>query len=99
MEILDKLKTAGKMRDEVIATDFLVTAKSAVRTYAVAITETASPEVREVLKKQLNEAIDTHAKIADFMIKNEMYHAYDINEQLSHDKEKVQNIMDIINTK
>lgn len=99
MEILDKLKTAGKMRDEIIATDCLVTAKAAVRTYAVAITETASSEVREVLKKQLNEAIDQHAKIADFMIKNEMYHAYNIDEQLSHDKEKVQNIMDIINDK
>ncbi|WP_053217233.1 spore coat protein [Virgibacillus senegalensis] len=97
MELLEKLKTAGKMRDEVIATDFLVTAKAAVRTYAVAITETASPEVREVLKKQLDEAIETHAKIANYMIKNEMYHAYDLEEQLSHDKEKVQKALEMVN--
>ncbi|WP_095742887.1 spore coat protein [Sediminibacillus massiliensis] len=97
MELMEKLKTAGKMRDEIIATDFLVTAKSAVRTYAVAITETASPEVREVLKKQLNQAIDTHAKIANYMIKNEMYHAYDVNEQLSHDEEKIKTALEMVN--
>lgn len=96
MEIMDKLKNAGKMRDEVIATEMLVTAKAAVRTYAVAITETASPEVRDVLKKHLKEAIDTHAGIADFMIENNMYHAYDIDKQLSHDKEKIKTVMDMV---
>lgn len=99
MEIVDKLKNAGKMRDEVIATDMLVTAKATVRTYAVAITETASSEVRDVLKKQLKEAIDTHARIADYMIENNMYHAYDVDRQLSHDKEKIENVLDMVKEK
>ncbi|WP_022794356.1 spore coat protein [Marinococcus halotolerans] len=86
--ILDKLANKDLINDEVIATDLLVTSKSAVRTYAVAITETASPDVLEVLKKQLNEAIDLHQKIASFMIENEMYHAYDMKEQIDHDLKK-----------
>ncbi|MFP7474248.1 spore coat protein [Niallia taxi] len=79
MSITDKLKTAGKMRDELITTELLVSAKATVRTYAVALTETASPEVREVLKKQLDKAIDSHAKIANYMMKNGMYYAHDLN--------------------
>ncbi|MEM5591722.1 spore coat protein [Niallia circulans] len=47
---MDKLKATGKMCDELIATELLVSAKATVRTYAVALTETASPQVREILK-------------------------------------------------
>lgn len=97
MSIIDKLKTAGKMRDELIATELLVSAKATVRTYAVALTETASPEVREVLKKQLDIAIDSHAKIANYMMKNGMYYAHDINKQLEHDKEKVEKSLELVN--
>ncbi|WP_233569558.1 spore coat protein [Planomicrobium sp. Y74] len=74
--------------DLVIATNFLVTAKAAVRNLAVAITETATPSVKKVLRRELDIAIDTHDKIAQYMIKNEMYHAYDIKEQVEHDLEK-----------
>ncbi|AXI08082.1 spore coat protein [Oceanobacillus zhaokaii] len=71
--------------DQTIATDLLLSAKSGVRSLAVAITETATPEVKKVLKKELEIAIDLHDKIAQFMIEKEMYHAYDIKEQVSQD--------------
>jgi len=61
----------SKKRDELIATDFLISSKSLVRAYAVAITETASPDVRKVLTEQLNKAIQTHAAIAGYMIEVE----------------------------
>ncbi|QJX64920.1 spore coat protein [Niallia circulans] len=93
---MDKLKATGKMSDELIATELLVSAKATVRTYAVALTETASPQVREILKKQLNEAIDNHAKIANYMIKNEMYYAYDVDKQLEHDKEKLDQSLELV---
>lgn len=96
MSFMDKLKATGKMRDELIATELLVSAKATVRTYAVAITETASPQVREILKKQLNEAIDNHAKIANYMIKNDMYYAYDVDKQLKHDKEKLDISLELV---
>ncbi|WP_394223728.1 spore coat protein [Priestia aryabhattai] len=83
--------------DLAIATDLLLSAKNGVRTYAVALTETATPEVRKVLKKQLDEAIDLHEKIAQYMIENEMYHAYDIEEQVNHDLKKADKALDLAN--
>ena len=43
------------------AGDLLALFKTSVRNYSIAITETATPALRHVLKKQLNAAIDTHA--------------------------------------
>lgn len=86
--ILDKLNNKDMISDEIIATDLLVTTKAAVRTYAVAITETASPKLHKALKAQMDEAIEAHHKIATYMIEKEMYHAYDIEEQINHDLKK-----------
>lgn len=83
-----ELPDVAVIDDLVIATDLLVTAKAGVRNLAVAITETATPSVKKVLRRELDNAIDTHDKIAQYMIKNEMYHAYDIDEQVNHDLEK-----------
>lgn len=83
-----ELPDVAVIDDLVIATDLLVTAKAGVRNLAVAITETATPAVKKVLRRELDNAIDTHDKIAQYMIKNEMYHAYDIEEQVKHDLEK-----------
>ena len=88
--------TLNKTLDDLaIATDLLLSAKNGVRTYAVALTETATPEVRKVLKKQLDEAIDLHEKIAQYMIENEMYHAYDIEEQVNHDLKEADKALDL----
>ncbi|WP_207725219.1 spore coat protein [Clostridium saccharobutylicum] len=73
------------MTDQVIATDFLISAKSGVQNYAVAITETTSPEVRLVLRKQLEDAIVTHDKISNYMMEKGYYHAYNMQEQLKVD--------------
>nr|WP_318280911.1 spore coat protein [Paenibacillus bovis] len=77
--------------DMAIATDLLLSAKAGVRNLAIAITETATPSVKKLLRRELENAIDTHDKIAQYMIKNEMYHAYDLDEQMEHDLEKKDN--------
>ncbi|MED4283356.1 spore coat protein [Priestia megaterium] len=88
--------TLNKTLDDLaIATDLLLSAKNGVRTYAVALTETATPEVRKVLKKQLDEAIELHEKIAQYMIDNEMYHAYDVEEQVNHDFKKADKALEL----
>ncbi|MFK0521649.1 spore coat protein [Paenibacillus illinoisensis] len=92
------VKAIKPMDDLAIATDMLLSAKSAVRTYAIALTETATPRVRKVLKAQLDTAIDTHQKIADYMIKNEMYHPYNIDEQVEHDLEKSDTALKLANS-
>ncbi|WP_374989586.1 spore coat protein [Priestia megaterium] len=50
--------------DLAIATDLLLSAKNGVRTYTASLTETATPEVRKVLKKQLDEIVELREKIA-----------------------------------
>lgn len=93
----DNLAIPGSMLDDMaIATDFLVTAKAAVRNLAVAITETATPEVKKLLRRELDIAIDTHDKIAQYMIKNEMYHAYNVDEQVEHDLKKADIALELI---
>ncbi|WP_394120111.1 spore coat protein [Planococcus donghaensis] len=96
----DNLAIPGSMLDDMaIATDFLVTSKAAVRNLAVAITETATPEVKKLLRRELDIAIDTHDKIAQYMIKNDMYHAYNIEEQVEHDLKKADVALELIKNK
>lgn len=83
--IVEKLTGMDKMSDQVIATDLLISAKIAVRNYAIALSETTSPEVRAVLRKHLNDAIASHETITNYMIKNGYYHAYDMHEQFNVD--------------
>ncbi|WP_342388710.1 spore coat protein [Salinicoccus bachuensis] len=96
MEFEDILDHAGKKRDELIATELLVSSKATVRAYAVALTETISPEVREILKRQLSQALNQHARIADYMIEREMYHPFDLEKQIKKDKKKVKKARKIV---
>ena len=92
-EKLNNLKSI--INDQTIATDLLLASKSGVRSLAVAITETATPEVKKVLKKELETAIDLHDKIAQYMIEKEMYHAYDLKEQVSQDLKNAEEALEI----
>lgn len=83
--IIEALTGMNKMSDQVIATDFLIAAKSGIRNYAMALTETGSPQLREIYKKQLDYTIAAHEAITNYMIKNGYYHAYDIQEQFKVD--------------
>jgi similar to spore coat protein len=83
--IIESLTGMNKMSDQVIATDFLISAKSAVRNYSIALTETTSQEVRTALRKQLGDAIATHETISNYMMKKGYYNAYDLQEQYKVD--------------
>lgn len=83
--LIEKLTGMDKMTDQIIATDFLVSSKSGVQNYAVAITETMTAELRATLIKQLNEMITTHEAITDYMMSKGYYHAYDLQEQYKVD--------------
>jgi similar to spore coat protein len=85
--IVEMLTGMDKLTDQVIATDFLIAAKNGVINYSMALTETTSPKVREVLKKQLTQAIATHGTISNYMMKKGYYHAYDVQEQFKVDLE------------
>lgn len=78
MSILQNLAGLGDMTEQVIASDFLISIKSTIQNYAIAISETTTPEVREVLGRHLNAAIDTHEKI----LNKGYYHVHNPQEQL-----------------
>ncbi|SFA85575.1 spore coat protein F [Lentibacillus halodurans] len=67
------------------AGDLLAFSKTAVRNYAIAITETASDVLREVLRNQLDTAITCHERIYNYMYRNEMYPSYNLNQLLQSD--------------
>jgi spore coat protein F len=74
-----------RVSDSFYAGDLLAFAKAAVRNYGVAITETATPSLRKVLKKQLNQAINSHERIFTYMYSNGQYPSYDLNKLLHND--------------
>lgn len=85
MTIMSSFANMAGLSEQVIATDFLVSAKSAIQNYAVAITEVTSTDLRKTLKKQLNEALDTHEAIFSYMTDKGYYHAYDLLKQNNED--------------
>ncbi|KKI90614.1 spore coat protein [Bacillus sp. SA1-12] len=67
------------------AGDLLAFSKAAVRNYAVAITETATPELRNVLAKQLQLAVVCHARIYNYMYERGFYPSYNLKKLLKND--------------
>lgn len=84
-QLIQSLMGMGGLTDQVIATDFFISAKSGVRNYAVAITETATPELKQSLREQLNDAIATYERITNYMVAKGYYHPHDLSEQLQLD--------------
>ncbi|MED3561301.1 spore coat protein [Bacillus xiapuensis] len=84
-QFIQSLMGMGGMTDQVIATDFLIAAKAGVRNYAAAITEAATPELRETLREHLRAAIETHEKISNYMIARGYVHPHQMGEQLQVD--------------
>lgn len=84
--ILEKLTGMDTLSDDVIAMDFLISAKAGIRNYAIAATETATPEIKAVLRKHLEEAIETHERISNYLISRGLYHPHDVGEQVKTDR-------------
>lgn len=81
--LLQNMAGMGGLTERAIASDFLISSKTAIRNLAFAITETATPELKSVLREQLRNAVDTHAKITDFMTANGYYHPNHLGEQIN----------------
>ncbi len=95
VNIIQNLAGMKNMTEQVIATDLLLGSKTAIQNYAVALTETVTPEVKETLHRQLNYAIENHEKITNYMISKGYYNAYNPQEQSKIDmvaSEKVMNL-------
>lgn len=72
------------------AGDLLVLLKTAVRNYGIAITETATPELRKVLVNQMYRVINGHERIFLYMLQHGYYPSYDLGQLLQNDLNNVQ---------
>lgn len=77
------------------AGDLLGLAKTTVRNYAIAITETATPKLREVLIRQLNAAIQLHGQVYSYMYKHGYYPSYDLHKLLANDVQNAQKALNM----
>ncbi|WP_337031443.1 spore coat protein [Paenibacillus illinoisensis] len=94
--ILEHMSGLHTLTDDVIAMDLLINAKSGVRNYAMAVTECATPEIKQILMRQLDEAIVSHEKISNYMVQQGLYHPYHIPEQIQLDLQNIQTAMNIL---
>lgn len=76
-----------KLVDGTMSLTFLLNAKSGVRNCAIALTEAATPEVRTILRGQLDTAIDMHEEISTLMIKKGWFHPINLEKQFQMDME------------
>lgn len=72
------------------AGDLLALSKTLVRNYAIAITETATPVLRQTLTNHLLEAIKIHERVFNYMYQRELYPAYDLGQLIENDLNNAQ---------
>lgn len=93
--ILEKLTGTAAMTDQIVAADLLLSAKSGVWTYAAALTETASVDIRAVLRRHLEEAINIHEQVFEYMTDQNWYHPYDPQQQIRLDLQNAETALNI----
>ncbi|AME06268.1 MULTISPECIES: spore coat protein [Bacillus] len=80
--IMEYLTGMDALTDQIVAMDLLNSAKSGVRNYAMAATEAGTPEVKAILTRHLEEAIDMHEQISRYMMEKGWYHPWNTDEQV-----------------
>jgi similar to spore coat protein len=93
--IIETLTGMDGLSDQVVAMDLLISAKSGVRNYAMAVTESGTPEIKEMLTRHLVEALDMHEIISAYIVEKGWYHAWDTNEQISLDLNNINTALNL----
>ncbi|MFC0214226.1 spore coat protein [Paenibacillus chartarius] len=73
------------LTDQTIATDMLITAKTSIKDIAVALSETTSPQIRTLLRKQFDQAVTHHEQLTNYMMSKGWYTPTNITQQLKND--------------
>jgi spore coat protein F len=71
--------------DAFYAAELLACSKVLVKNYATAITETATPSLKDTFVSHLTKAIKLHTKIFNYMHQHGMYPAYHLEQLLEND--------------
>lgn len=102
--IMDYLDPQGaehmpEMADAAFSLDFLLSIKSGIHTYAIAITETTSPKLRNAFYRQMEQMLDLHEELTELMINKGWLYPYDVGKQVELDLKSVENALSIANMK
>jgi similar to spore coat protein len=94
MSFLDKLLgTDTKLEDKDIAQDMLKDSKFGVISLSSTGAEADNPQLREMLRQQLDKAVTEHFELSDILINKDWYPAQDEPlEQLKKDYDNSQNL-------
>lgn len=95
MNMVQNLTGTDALTDQVIATDFLLAAKTGIKSCAIAVTESATPEVRAFLAGQLTQSVALHGEITELMMKRGWYHPYNVSEQVKLDIDRAQTALNL----
>ena len=76
MGILDLLMGNNTIGDSTIGSDMLKDSKFAVFSLAKALTETANPQLRQLLANQLITSVQQHHQLADLVMNKEWYRPF-----------------------
>lgn len=88
-QIIEYFTGMNVLTDQVVAMDLLTAAKSGVRNYAMAVTESGTSEIKETLIRHLEEALDLHERISSYLIEKGWYTAWNPNEQIQLDLQNI----------
>lgn len=96
-DYLDPINSLGmpELTDSGIATEFLLSTKSGIRTISIALTETASPVLQKLLKTQLDVMLELYFEIVELMIEKQWLKPHDINAQKEIDIKAAENAISI----
>ncbi|RAR43539.1 spore coat protein [Paenibacillus sp. MDMC362] len=91
-DYLDPINSEGMpdLANSFLALDFLLSVKTGVRNYAFALSETATPEVRNMLRTQLDQSIALHEELSRLMIEKGWLHPVDTGKQYQLDMKSAQ---------
>lgn len=67
------------------AGDLLAMSKTLVRNYGIAVTESATPQLRRTFMNHMTKAVRGHERIFNYMYGKGLYPAYDLGKMLQND--------------
>lgn len=83
----------NKLTEKDIAMDLLNSSKASIGTLAKVLTETANPNLREVLKTELTNCVNSHHRLSDLVVTKGWYDAYgNPNQQLQTELTQINSI-------
>lgn len=93
--LLERLMGVHTLTDQIITMDLLNSAKSGVRNCAMALTEAGTPEVKQTLSKQLEDAIAFHERVSAFAIDRGWYLPWDIKSQIGSELNNISTALQV----